>query len=299
MTPREVLKRVRRLEIRTRKVVNESLAGSYHSVFRGRGVEFAEVREYDPGDDVRTIDWNVSARMGHPYVKKFTEERELTVILAVDASGSQRFGTARGTKHEMAAEVSALLAFSAIRNNDRVGLLLFTDRVERFVPPRRGREHALRVLRELLAFEPVGKGTSIRLALDVLRRVVTKRAVVFVVSDFQDSGYERSLRVLGRKHDLVAIKVADPRESVLPDVGIVAAEDPETGARVLLDAGSTAVRRAYAASAASSRQAALDALRRTGVDLLEITTSEPYDLPLVRFFRERAHRIARLGGSIA
>jgi uncharacterized protein (DUF58 family) len=296
VTPREVLKRVRRLEIRTRKVVDESLAGSYHSVFRGRGMEFAEVREYEAGDDVRTIDWNVSARMGHPFVKKFTEERELTVVLVVDGSGSARFGTGESTKIEMAAEVSALLAFSAIRNNDRVGLLLFTDRVERFVPPRRGRDHALRVLRELLAFETVGRGTDITRALEVLRRVVTKRAVLFLVSDFEDRGYERTLRVLARKHDVVAISVSDPREGVLPEVGLVSAEDPETGAIVLLDAGSPRVRQAYAARASGRREAMLAALKRAGVDLLELSTGEPYDLPLARFFRERARRVARGGG---
>ncbi len=287
---------MRRLEIRTRRVVDESLAGSYHSVFRGRGVEFSEVRAYEPGDDVRTIDWNVSARMGHPFVKKFTEERELTVVLAVDASGSERFGTGASTKMELAAEVSALLAFSAIRNNDRVGLLLFTDRVEKFVPPRRGREHALRVLRELLAFEPAGRGTDVAGALEVLRRVVAKRAVVFVVSDFQDRGFERSLRVLGRKHDVVGIAVSDPREARLPEVGLLAVEDPETGARRLIDAGSARVRAAYAAAAAAAREEAMAALRRTGVDVLELSTAEPYDAPLVRFFRERARRAARAGG---
>jgi len=259
-------------------------------------MEFAEVREYEPGDDVRTIDWNVSARLGHPFVKKFTEERELTVVLVVDGSGSARFGTGTATKIEMAAEVSALLAFSAIRNNDRVGLLLFTDRVERFVPPRRGREHALRVLRELLAFETEGRGTDIRRALEVLRRVVTKRAVLFLVSDFQDRGYERTLRVLARKHDVVAISVSDPREGNLPDTGLVAAEDPETGALVVVDAGSARVRQAYAARAASRRQGTIEALKSAGVELLELSTGQPYDLPLVRFFRERARRVARSGG---
>lgn len=295
MTAREVLRRVRRLEIRTRRVVDESLAGSYHSVFRGRGMEFAEVREYEPGDDVRTIDWNVSARMGRPFVKKFTEERELTVVLAVDASGSTRFGTGGPTKLELAAEVSALLAFSAIRNNDRVGLLLFTDRVETFVPPRKGREHALRVLRELLAFEPTGRRTDVRRALEVLRRVVTKRAVIFVVSDFQDEGFDRVARIVARKHDVVAFVVGDPRERALPPGGLVAAEDPETGAPVMLDAGSARVRQAYAAWSERRRAATVEIFRRNGIDFLEITTAEPYDRSLVRFFRERARRVARGG----
>ena len=296
MTPREVLRRVQRLEIHTRKLVDESLAGSYHSVFRGRGMEFAEVREYEPGDDVRTIDWNVSARMGHPFVKKFTEERELTVFLAVDASASERFGTAAARKLELAAEVSALLAFSAIRNNDRVGLLLFTDRVETFVSPRKGREHGLRVLRELLAYEPAGRGTDISGALEVFRRVVTKRSVVFLVSDFQDDGYERILRVVSRKHDVVAIVVSDPREETLPNVGLVAVEDPETGERSVMDTGSAAVRRRYAAAATADRDRTRETIRRIGLDALELTTGEPYDLALVRFFRERARRVARAGG---
>lgn len=296
MNPREVIRRVRRLEIRTRRLVDESLAGSYHSVFRGRGMEFAEVREYEPGDDVRTVDWNVSARMGHPFVKKFTEERELTVVLAVDASRSERFGTGKATKLEMAAEVSALLAFSAIRNNDRVGLLLFTDRIETYVAPRKGREHALRVLRELLAFETTGRGTDISQALEFLRRVVPKRAVVFLVSDFQDQGYERTLRVVARKHDVVSIALEDPREATLPPVGLIAVEDSETGARGLIDAGSPKVRQIYAAWAERARTAVREAMRRTRVDLLELSTGEPYELPLVRFFRERARRVARTGG---
>lgn len=296
MTPRELIRRVRRLEIRTRRLVNESLAGSYHSVFRGRGVEFSEVREYVPGDDVRTIDWNVSARMGHPFVKQFTEERELTVVLAVDASGSERFGTGWATKMQMSAEIAALLAFSAIRNNDRVGLLLFTDRIELFLPPRKGREHALRVLRELLALKPQGHGTRIARALEYLRRVVTKRAVVFLISDFQDEDYERTLRVVSRKHDLVAVAVHDPREQLLPDVGLVSVVDPETGERGLMDAGSSAVRRAYAALAARALEELRQSVRRSGVDLLELSTGEPYEQPLVRFFHERARRAAVAGG---
>jgi uncharacterized protein (DUF58 family) len=291
-----VLRRVRRLEIRTRRLVEESLAGSYHSVFRGRGMEFAEVREYERGDDVRTIDWNVSARMGHPFVKKFSEERELTVVLAVDASGSEHFGTTPSTKLQTVAEISALLAFSAIRNEDRVGLLQFTDRIETFLPPRKGREHTLRVLREVLALDPEGTGTDINRALEYLRRVVTKRAVVFLLSDFQDAGYERTLRVVARKHDVVAISVTDPREHTLPPVGLVSIEDPETGEVGVIDAGSARVRRAWAEAAERQRTALREGMRRTGVDLLEIDTGEPYDMPLVRFFRERARRAAMAGG---
>ncbi len=287
---------MRRLEIRTRRLVEESLAGSYHSVFKGRGMEFAEVREYVPGDDVRTIDWNVSARMGHPFVKKFTEERELTVMLVVDASGSGTFGTGTTTKLQLAAEISALLAFSAIRNNDRVGLLLFTDTVELFLAPRKGKEHGLRVLREVLTAEPRGRGTRIAGALEFLRRVVTKRAVVFLVSDFQDSGFERTLRVVAQKHDVVAISISDPREGQLPDVGLLAVEDPETGEVALIDAGSPRVRRAYADYATRSFQTVRETLARTGVDLLELSTGAPYEMPLVHFFHERARRAARAGG---
>ena len=295
MTPRDVLRKVRRLEIRTRRLVDESLAGSYHSVFKGRGVEFAEVREYQPGDDVRTIDWNVSAKMGHAFVKKFTEERELTVVLVVDASASGRFGTARATKAETAAEIGALLAFSAIRNNDRVGLLLFTDRVERFVPPRKGREHGLRVLRDLLAFEPEGTGTDLRQALEVLRRVVTKRAVVFLISDFQAAGFDKALRAANRKHDLVAIWISDPREDALPDAGLIAMRDAETGLPIVVDSGSTAVRGLYAARRTKERERLRQTLDEAGTDLLELSTGIDYDRALVGFFRERARRVSRAG----
>jgi uncharacterized protein (DUF58 family) len=259
-------------------------------------MEFAEVREYSAGDDVRTIDWNVTARMGHPFVKKFTEERELTVVLVVDASGSGRFGTAPSTKIQLAAEISALLTFSALRNNDRVGLLLFTDTVELFLPPRKGREHGLRVLREVLAFEPKGRGTDIGNALDRLQRVVSKRAVVFLVSDFWDQGYERTLRAVGRKHDLVSISVEDPRENQLPPVGLIQATDPETGEVGLIDAGSRQVRARYAAAAAEAREQTRQRMRRCGVDLLELSTGEPYERRFVRFFRERARRARRSGG---
>jgi len=295
VNPRDVLRRVRRLEIRTRRLVDESLAGSYHSVFKGRGVEFAEVREYEPGDDVRTIDWNVSAKMGHPFVKKFTEERELTVMLVVDASASGRFGSAPSTKLETAAEVAALLAFSAIRNNDRVGLLLFTDRVERFVPPRKGRQHGLRVLRELLAFETEGQGTDIRGALEVLRRVVTKRAVVFLISDFQDDGYDKTLRVVNLKHDLVAINISDPREGQLVKGGLIAIRDPETGRKTVIDSGHAGVRRVFAERWERESARTRAVLKRTGTEILELSTGADYDRALLIFFRERARRAARAG----
>ena len=295
MTPGELLRKVQRLEIRTRKLVDQSLAGSYHSVFRGRGMEFAEVREYQAGDDVRTIDWNVSARMQQPFVKKFTEERELTVVVAVDTSGSGRFGTARSTKHELATEVSALLAFSAIRNNDRVGLLLFSDRMEHFVPPRKGREHALRVLRDLVAVEPESAGTDIAGAMTYLRNVLKKRAVVFLVSDFQDRNYEKVLRTVARKHDVVGIRITDPRESELPSTGLVAVEDPESGVRRLVDAGSRKARSDYAAWSLSRQLEIRETVRKSGIELLELDTGEDYERRLVRFFRARARR-AQAGG---
>ena len=295
MNAREIIRKVRRLEIRTRRLVDESLAGSYHSMFRGRGMEFAEVREYSLGDDVRTIDWNVSARMGHPFVKKFTEERELTVVLVVDASGSKDFGTHPATKLQLSAEIAAMLAFSAIRNNDRVGLLLFTDRVERFLPPRKGREHALRVLREVLAIQPAGRGTRIAQALEYVQHVVTKRSVLFLISDFQDEGYERTLRVVARKHDVVAVAVTDPRESTLPKAGLIGVVDPETGDVGVIDSGSSAVRRAYAEFANRFQQTLRSTMSRAGVDLLELSTGESYEMPMVKFFRERARRATRAG----
>lgn len=258
-------------------------------------MEFAEVREYQPGDDVRTIDWNVTARMQHPFVKKFTEERELTVVVAVDTSASGRFGTARSTKQELATEISALLAFSAIRNHDRVGLLLFSDRIEHYVPPRKGREHALRVLRDLVASNPEGAGTDIAGAVTYLRNVLKKRAVVFLVSDFQDRGYEKVLRTVARKHDVVGIRVSDPRESDLPVTGLVAVEDPETGARRLLDAGSRRVRLEYAAWAERRQLVIRETIRKSGIELLELDTGEDYENRMVRFFRTRARR-AEAGG---
>jgi uncharacterized protein (DUF58 family) len=296
LTPREIMRRVSRLEIRTRKLVQESLAGSYHSVFKGRGMEFSDVREYIAGDDVRSIDWNVSARTGDPHVKQFTEERELTVMLVIDVSASELFGTGPSTKAQVSAEISALLAFSAIRNNDRVGLLTFSDRIEQFIPPRKGKEHGLRVLRDLLTVRPTGQGTDISAALKYLHNIVRKRAVVFLVSDFQDIGYEQILRVIARKHDLVAISVSDTREGVLPNVGLLNVRDPETGEMGVIDTGSLRVRRAYAARQAEAHRVLEENFRRADVDLLELSTGESYERPLVQFFRERARRAVRAGG---
>jgi uncharacterized protein (DUF58 family) len=293
MLPADILKKVRRIEIRTNRLVNESLAGEYHSVFKGRGMEFSEVREYQFGDDIRSIDWNVTSRMGHPYVKKHVEERELTVILLVDFSGSGEFGTRRQFKREIEAEICAILAFSAIKNNDRVGLIAFTDRIETFLSPRKGKEHVLRVIREVLYFRPKGRATDLAMALQYMYRTITKRAVVFVVSDFLAQGFEQPLRVAARKHDLIAITVTDPREEDLPPVGLLDLEDAETGARVLVDASDRKTRARFKEWAAQRRSVRETLFRANAIDNLELYTDRPYEVPLVRFFHRRARRMSR------
>ena len=295
MLPSELLRRIRRIEIRTNRLVNETLAGSYHSVFKGLGMEFSEVREYTPGDDIRTIDWNVTSRMGHPFVKKFVEERELTVVLLVDASGSGVFGSETRLKREIATEIAALIAFSAIKNNDRVGLLVFTDRIEKFVPPRKGRSHVLRLIREVLAFEPQSKGTDITQALETLGKVVRKKAVVFLISDFMADGYARALKIANRRHDLIAVSIADRREEELPAMGLVVLEDAETGERILVDTSNPAVRRDFAAAAAEREDRRQRYLRTAQVDAVAVRTAdnEPYDRPLMRFFAQRALKVKR------
>jgi uncharacterized protein (DUF58 family) len=293
MLPAEILRKVRRIEIRTNRLVNESLAGEYHSVFKGRGMEFSEVREYQFGDDIRSIDWNVTARVGHPYVKKHVEERELTVILLVDFSGSGQFGTRRQFKREIQAEICALLAFSAIKNNDRVGLIAFTDRIETFLRPRKGKDHVLRVIREVLYFRPEGRTTDIAMALQHMHRTITKRAVVFVISDFLGADFARPLRVAARKHDLIALTVTDPREEDLPAVGLLELEDAETGDRVLVDAADARTRQAFHRWGVERRLQRQALFRSVGVDALELRTDRPYDVPLVRFFHQRARRMTR------
>jgi len=292
--PKDVMRAIRRIQIRTSRLVNRGLGGEYHSVFKGRGMEFSEVREYQPGDDVRTIDWNVTSRTGSLHVKKFVEERELTVFLVVDASRSGDFGTTGRDKLATAAEVAAVLAFSAVRNNDRVGLLLFTDRVEVFVPPAKGAEHVLRVVREVLCHQPQGEGTDVELALREVTKSLKKRAIVFLISDFLDSGYDFAMRIAARKHDLVAVSVEDPRENELPPVGLLEVEDAETGRRLLVDAGSARVREAWAGASRRRRDERTQLFRRIGVDHLEIRTDLPYDVPIMRFFKMR-ERKARLG----
>lgn len=290
MIPREILKQVRRIEITTRGLVNEVFSGEYHSVFKGRGMSFAEVREYRYGDDVRGIDWNVTARTGSPHVKVYEEERELTVMLVADASASAGFGTRGRKKSELAAELCGVVAFSAIKNNDKVGLILFSDRIERFVPPRKGRRHGLRVLRELLYHRAAGTGTDISQALEYLARVTKRRSVAFLVSDFMASGYARPLSVAARRHDLVAVRVGDVRERRLPPVGLMDLEDPETGRRLLVRTSSRAFQDRFREAGAVERERQDELFRRNGVDAIDVTTDEPYERSLRRFFEERARR---------
>jgi len=290
--PKEILKKIRRIELRTRRLVNSIFAGQYHSVFKGRGMNFEEVREYAPGDEIRSIDWNVTARMNVPYIKKFTEERELTVMLLVDVSASGLFGSIELSKRELAAEVASILAFSAINNNDKVGLLLFTNEVELFIPPKKGRLHTLRLIREMLYFEPKGRGTNLAGALDYMNRVISRRAVVFMISDFMAPDFTKALTVTSRRHDLVAMPVTDPGESDLPDVGIVTLEDAETGAQIDVNTSSRAVRRGLF-ELNEERMRALDRLLRSRrVDVVPLSTAEDYLIALRAFFDQRERRLA-------
>jgi uncharacterized protein (DUF58 family) len=293
MLSRELLRQVRRLQLQARRAVEDQLGGAYRSVFKGGGIAFEEVREYQPGDEIRAIDWNVTARMGHPFVKRFVEERELTVMLVIDSSASQAFGTGIQQKREAAAELAAVVAFSAIANNDRVGLLHFTDRVERIVPPRKGSRHVLRLLREVLFFQPQGRGTDIREALRVLNRVLHRRALVFLFSDFLDHDFEKSLRRTGRRHDLIAIALNDPRELDLPNVGLLQIEDCEDGSRVLLDTSSAAVREGFALRTQERRESLRQLARSGRIDLIEVCTDGGGLDALARFFRLRQLRRGR------
>jgi uncharacterized protein (DUF58 family) len=293
MLPREVLRQIRRLQLKARRAVEDVLGGEYHSVFKGTGIAFEEVRAYQPGDDVRAIDWNVTARMGQPFVKRYIEERELTVLLAIDSSGSLQFGTRAQLKREVAAELAAVLAFSAIANNDRVGLIQFTDRVEHFLPPRKGTRHVLRLIRDVLFWQPRRRGTSLREGLDYLNRVLRRRAVVFLFSDFLDRDFERAFRRTGRRHDLVAVRVTDPREEDLPAVGLVELEDAESGRRLLLNTSSRAVRAAFREQALARRDAVRQLTRSAGIDLIEVSTDGGHLDALIRFFQMRERRLRR------
>lgn len=291
MIPRELAKKIRYIQIYTAKAVNDVLAGEYESVFKGRGMEFDEVREYTPGDEIRSIDWNVTARIGTPFVKRYVEERELTIMFLVDLSASGAFGTVEQTKNEVAAEICALLAFSAIKNNDRVGLIVFTDIIEAFIPPKKGVSHVLRLIRELLDFTPRRTRTDIAEALNYLGRVMAKRCVAFLISDFIcDSAYERPLHVLGRRHDLIAVSVTDPRETALPDAGLMVLRDAETGEQMVIDTGNHAVRRQYAGLAAAQKGRLRELFRSRSIDHIEITTGTDHVRELVKFFRTRERR---------
>jgi uncharacterized protein (DUF58 family) len=293
MLPREVLRQIRRLQLRARRAVEDLLGGEYHSVFKGAGIAFEEVRAYQPGDDIRTIDWNVTARMGQPFIKRFIEERELTVLLAVDCSGSHQFGTAAQQKREVAAELAAVLAFSAISNNDRVGLVQFTDRVEHFVPPGKGTRHVLRLIRDVLFYQPKRRGTSLREGLDFLNRVLRRRAVVFLLSDFLDRDFDRSLKRTGHRHDLVAVRITDPGEEELPAVGLLELEDAEGGQRLLVDTDRAAVRAAFRRAAEERREALRRLARTARTDLVEVSTDGGHLDALIRFFRLRERRQRR------
>jgi uncharacterized protein (DUF58 family) len=291
--PPEVLRQVRLIELRTRRLVNSLFAGEYRSIFKGHGMEFAEVREYMPGDEVRSIDWNVTARMGRPFVKRYIEERELTVMLVVDLSGSSQFGTVSRFKAEMATELAAVLAMSAVRNNDRVGVLLFTDRVEHVVPPGKGRRHALRILRDVLVHRPEGKGTDIGGALEYLNRLLPHRAIVFLISDLIDPGVERPLKYVSRRHDVVVAPLEDPSEWNLPDIGVARFVDPETGQVVSVDTSDRRVRDGFKNASDAERAARRQMLRRLAIDEVPVNTKDGYLEALLKFFRARGTRVRR------
>ncbi|MDE2769722.1 MAG: DUF58 domain-containing protein [Bacteroidota bacterium] len=288
MIPRELFAKIRRIEIRTKGLVNNVFGGEYHSAFKGRGIEFSEVRPYQFGDDIRTIDWNVTARTGDTFVKIFEEEREQTLLLVVDISGSSDFGSRDKFKREISAEICAILGFSAIKNNDKVGLLLFSDQVELFVPPKSGRRHVLRLIRDLFAHEPCSSGTSIQAALDHILRVIRRRSIVLLVSDFLDDGFEKPLRMVSRRHDTVAVQLQDPREKSLPSLGLVTLFDPETNRAQLLDTGSRVVRKAFRQSSLDRNTQLKVLFRRARVDHVEIQCGEDFVDPLAKFFRARA-----------
>jgi uncharacterized protein (DUF58 family) len=293
MIPKEILRKVRQIEIRTNRLVDSVLGGEYNSAFRGRGMEFEEVREYQPGDEIRTIDWNVTARAGAPYVKTFREERELTVVTLVDVSPSERFGSGAQQKIELAAEFSAVIAFSAIRNGDKVGTILFTDEVEKYIPPKKGKKHVLRVIRELLTFEPQSRGTDVEAALRFLAKVLPRRATVFLISDFIASNFEKALAAVRGKHDVIAVRTADPREAELPNVGLITLEDAETGEVVVVDSRSSHVRKLFHSRGEAQRARQDELLRSLEIDELEITTGKPYIKELSNFFRMREKKMYR------
>ncbi len=290
MLTKELLKQVRQIEIKTKGLVNQVFSGEYHSVFKGRGMEFSEVREYQFGDDIRNIDWNVTARFGHPYIKIFEEERELTVMLMVDLSGSLSFGTVEKTKQQVAAELSAILAFSAMKNNDKVGLILFTDKIEKFVPPRKGRTHVLRIISEVLSFEPSGKSTGLKQALEYMNNAIKKRSIAFLLSDFIDEGFEKILRIVGRKHDLIGIVIKDEKEDNIPRVGLVKFMDAETGEQRYIDTSDAKFQKWYKMLILEKKKKMQNLFITSRLDSIEIQTGQNYITPLVQFFRMRERR---------
>lgn len=290
MIPKEILKNIRRIQITTSRMVTDVFAGQYQSVFKGKGIEFEEVREYLPGDEIRSIDWNVTARMNHPYVKKFVEERELTVMLLLDMSASSFFGTVHKFKMQIAAEICSILAFSAIRNNDKVGFMAFTNKVEKFVPPRKGIQHVLRVVREALYFKPHSRGTDINAVLDYLNRVTRRKTVTFIISDFYSSEFKNKLSAANKRHDIVAVTITDPKELALPDIGIVQLQDPENSREFLVDTSNAKLRAQYADNARSKFKEREKLLRSVGIDSIDIRTDIPYSQSLIKFFRARERR---------
>ena len=288
--PKEIIKKIRHIELSSRKIVDSLFSGEYHSVFKGQGIEFAEVRPYQHGDDVRSIDWNVTARFGEPFIKIFDETRELTVILMVDVSASGGFGTRSKLKSELSAELCATIAFSAVKNNDKVGLLIFSDHVELFIPPAKGRKHVLRLIRELLFFKPKGRGTDIKTALDSLNRTVKKKAIVFLVSDFDDDGFEKPLRAAAARHDLIAVEVSDPAERELPDVGLITLKDAESGEEVLVDSSNEEFRWKLKRELRRKDERLTKLLRACKIDRISISTSKSPVEPLIKFFRRREKR---------
>jgi len=290
MIPKEILKRIRKIQFQTNRLANDIFAGRYQSIFKGRGIEFSEVREYQPGDEVRQIDWNVTARYGRPFVKRFSEERELTIMILIDISGSEIFGSKDKTKVELATEIAALLAFSALKNNDKVGLLMFTDKIEKFIPAKKSITHVLRIIREALYFKPSSKGTDIALALEYLYRVQKKKAIVFLISDFIGENYEHALKVISKKHDVIGIKIADLRETVLPPVGYISVRDNETGKDIIIDTGDFYSQKKFNELCQREENRIKEIFNKCNIDFISVTTDKSYIEPLMKFFYIRSRR---------
>jgi uncharacterized protein (DUF58 family) len=287
METSDLLKKVRKIELKTRGLSNHIFAGEYHTAFKGRGMAFSEVREYQPGDDIRTIDWNVTARFNTPFIKVFEEERELTVLLIIDVSGSKNFGTQKQMKQELVTELSAVLAFSAIQNNDKIGVIFFSDKVEKFIPPKKGKSHILRIIRELIAFEPENKGTDIGEALRYFNNVIKKRAVCFVISDFMGDNFEAPLKIANKKHDVVTISINDKREEELPDIGLIQMKDAETGEVKWIDTGNKSIRQNYKKNYLRNKEEVNQLFKNSGVDSIQLRTDMDYIKPLIQFFKRR------------